>query len=118
MGLFVFSGCLSESSPSGDAQLSIKMSVKDLDKSGNQKGLGKGSVIKLKKLVVTLTSSHPGDTAVIDTVLASDTGGSSFVSNSSTGRSSSRRWTPVIRSSIATALSRRAFWRARPGLSP
>lgn len=76
----IFAGCLNDSgsaNTAGDAQLVIQAGVKDVNKT-KSKSLGKTSVIELKKLIITLRSSHPDDAVRRDTILA-DTG--DFVSD-------------------------------------
>src|SRR5690606_8789134 len=63
------------------ANLVISMGVKDVN-SLSKPGLGKTAAITLNKLVVTLTSSVETDAVIRDTVIASDTEGSPFVSAS------------------------------------
>ncbi len=77
----VTTACLNDkSNPAGarddEARLVIMTGVKDVN---NVRALGKTSVISLRKLIITLASSNPADSARRDTVLA-DTG-ASFVSN-------------------------------------
>jgi hypothetical protein len=98
------SACLNDSGSSrssdGEAHLLVVAGVKDVNK---VKGLGKASVISLKKLVITLKSSDSTDAVRRDTVLA-DTG-SSFVSSATSDQSFSRsyaikplrNWTIVVK---------------------
>jgi hypothetical protein len=82
------SGCLNDSGPSAsgeDATLVISTSVKDINKVN---GLGKASVITLRKLIITLTSDSSDVRR--DTVLA-DTG-SMFSSTSTSDQSFSRSY--------------------------
>jgi hypothetical protein len=88
LGALVLAGCLNEADKSGSdepAHLVVSMGVKDVNNLGKQ-ALGKASAIKLKKLVVTLTSSVGTDAVIRDTLMASDTAGSAFVSNSASAQ--------------------------------
>jgi hypothetical protein len=91
------SACLNDSGPSSrenSAQLIIKSSVRDVNKAG---GLGKASVITLKKLVITLTANDSAHTVRRDTVLAADTG--SFSSTSTANQTVNRSYKlPPLRS--------------------
>jgi hypothetical protein len=97
-------GCLNDSPRNGDAQLSIKMKVSDMDKS-SKGSLGKGSAIKLKKLIITMTSNVVSDSVVRDTILASDAPGSTFTTSTDADQSFSkayaikplRHWTVVVK---------------------
>ena len=85
-------GCFVNDSSRSDAQLRdanlvISMGVRDVG-SLSKPGLGKSAAsvpqgIQLAKLVVTLTSSIGTDAVIRDTVLASDTAGSTFTSDAS-----------------------------------
>jgi hypothetical protein len=85
------SACLNDSGSSRsegkDANLLIVAGVKDVNK---VKGLGKSSVISLKKLVITLRSSDTADAIRRDTVLA-DTG-LSFVSSATADQTFNRSY--------------------------
>jgi hypothetical protein len=103
-----FSGCLNDSgsrSGSGDANLAISMKVSDMDNVPKKGALGKGSVIKLKKLVITMTSNVAADAVIRDTIFASDTVGSRFVSSTTDSQTFTkayaikplRNWSVVIK---------------------
>ena len=97
-----FTGCLNESTRSGDANLSVKMALPDMVANGP---LAKGSVIKLKKIVVTMKSNVVTDSVIRDTIFASDTVGSIFVSNAGIDQAFKksyaikplRHWTVVVK---------------------
>jgi hypothetical protein len=99
-----FVGCLNDSTPSGDAKISVKMKVSDMDNL-SKGSLGKGSVIKLKKLIVTMTSNVPSDAVIRDTIIAADSVNSKFVSNSGVDQTFNkayaikplRHWTVVVK---------------------
>jgi hypothetical protein len=73
------SGCMTDSGSSSantaDAQIVVQAGVRDVNKVN---GLTKTSVIKLKKMVITLTSSDTSDAVKRDTILANDSVGSTF----------------------------------------
>jgi hypothetical protein len=97
-----FTGCLNEPNRSGDASLTVKMAVPDMVPNGT---LAKGSIIKLKKMIVTMTSNVVTDTVIRDTILASDAADSKFVTNSGIDQSFNkpyavkplRTWTVVVK---------------------
>jgi hypothetical protein len=88
-----FVGCLNDSGPSssegGEARLLIQAGVKDVNKAGN---LRKSSVITLEKLIITMTSHIGTDSVIRDTILASDTSGSSFTSVSTSDQTFAKNY--------------------------
>jgi hypothetical protein len=98
-------GCLNDApARTGDAKISIQMALPDMD--ATTKGtLSKGSVIKLKKLIVTMTSNVVTDAIIRDTILASDSTGSTFKTSTNADQTFSkayaikplRNWTVVVK---------------------
>lgn len=72
-------GCMTDSGSSaanaGEARIVVQAGVKDVNKVN---GLSKTSVIKLNKMIITLTSSDTLDAVRRDTILANDSVGSTF----------------------------------------
>jgi hypothetical protein len=100
-----FTGCLNDATPrTGDSRITLAMKVPDMDKAAKG-ALGKGSAVKLKKLIITMTSNVETDVPVHDTILASDTVGSTFTSRTDTAQSFTkayavkplRHWTIVVK---------------------
>lgn len=84
----LFAGCLNGAEPAQDkARLSISMKVLE----GASTRLGKGSEIRLSKLVVTLRSSDPADPVIRDTVFAD--AGSGLSSGTAANQQVTRQYT-------------------------
>lgn len=105
LAALAFTGCLNDATPrTGDSRITLEMKVPDMDVAAKG-ALGKGSAVKLKKLVVTMTSNIGTDAPVHDTIFASDTAGSAFTSRTDSSQSFSkdypvkplRHWTIVVK---------------------
>ncbi|MCD6025103.1 MAG: hypothetical protein K0Q91_2019 [Fibrobacteria bacterium] len=104
LGALVLGGCLNDAaapspSPLQDANLSISLSVPDVNKSNSLK---KGSTISYAKLIVTLTSSVGSDSVIRDTITPGENGFTSVATaNQSVAKSYSvkplRGWTVAVK---------------------
>lgn len=89
-GALLLAGCLgNDGGSSGETRLAIRMKMSESAPTG---AMAKGNLIRLRKLVVTLTSSLPSDAVIRDTILA-DTG--AFLSNSQIDQTFNKRYAIV-----------------------
>lgn len=88
---FALVGCFGDNNPTASDKnapagtLVVSMGVKDVDNL-TKRGLAKGQTITLKKLIIKLESSVGSDPVINDTIIAKDTVGSIFKTDSRTAQ--------------------------------